>query len=484
MKKLSILTLLLALCCGMMTAQTYNVSVSGQVTDISNGNPIPNYPVDVVLDTNVFFGFGYANTVTTDANGNYSDVIAVPSGVTQGTGWTGLRDCTPAGYPTNSFSYSPNGNVLTNLDFAICTTPTGTCIADFTLQHLMGTTMVDFFDASSAPNDTVTAWSWDFGDGGTSTLQNPSHTYNGMGPYLVCLTIATSGGCSSTHCDSVSLGGSGINCQASLTAQVSPSGVTAFSATGSGTGTIVGYFFDFGDGNTLATSSSSVTHTYLVAGTYTACVFVDFSDSCRASSCTTVTISNALQCQASYYWFPDTTGQYSIILVNTSSGNNLTYSWSFGDGSGSTQAYPSHQYAGPGTYAVCVTVTSQNPACTDTYCDTLVVVNKVSAPFSINVIADGSTTVDPGAGALSDVSISPNPASDHFQVELSLKDAAHVKVSLMDLSGKVVATEYAGEVGAGTQRMRISTQDLPAGLYLARVQAGDSFSTHKVMIAR
>ncbi|MBL0016180.1 MAG: T9SS type A sorting domain-containing protein [Bacteroidetes bacterium] len=34
-----------------------------------------------------------------------------------------------------------------------------------------------------------TTWAWDFGDGGTSTLQNPSHSYPGPGQYQVCLTV-------------------------------------------------------------------------------------------------------------------------------------------------------------------------------------------------------------------------------------------------------------------------------------------------------
>ncbi len=39
-----------------------------------------------------------------------------------------------------------------------------------------------------------TAWSWTFGDGGTSTAQNPSHTYTSAGYYTVALTASKSGG--------------------------------------------------------------------------------------------------------------------------------------------------------------------------------------------------------------------------------------------------------------------------------------------------
>ena len=35
----------------------------------------------------------------------------------------------------------------------------------------------------------ITNWSWDFGDGGTDSVQNPIHTYSVYGNYIVCLTV-------------------------------------------------------------------------------------------------------------------------------------------------------------------------------------------------------------------------------------------------------------------------------------------------------
>jgi PKD repeat protein len=50
---------------------------------------------------------------------------------------------------------------------------------------------VQFFDASSG---LVDSWTWDFGDGATSDLQNPSHTYALPGSYAVSLTVTNSRG--------------------------------------------------------------------------------------------------------------------------------------------------------------------------------------------------------------------------------------------------------------------------------------------------
>lgn len=60
------------------------------------------------------------------------------------------------------------------------------------------------YDPNGVPPD---SWSWEFGDGTSSTLQNPVHTYADIGYYSVCLTIGDSmGQCTSTYCDQVYTG--------------------------------------------------------------------------------------------------------------------------------------------------------------------------------------------------------------------------------------------------------------------------------------
>jgi PKD repeat protein len=47
------------------------------------------------------------------------------------------------------------------------------------------------------------AWSWDFGDGGVSAVQNPSHGYAVDGTYIVCLEVTDAYNCTNTHCDTI-----------------------------------------------------------------------------------------------------------------------------------------------------------------------------------------------------------------------------------------------------------------------------------------
>jgi len=66
--------------------------------------------------------------------------------------------------------------------------------ANFTFTPAAGVVdeAIQFTDTSQATSGTITAWEWDFGDGGTSTQQNPTHTYDAVGTYSVELIVTDS----------------------------------------------------------------------------------------------------------------------------------------------------------------------------------------------------------------------------------------------------------------------------------------------------
>jgi PKD repeat protein len=79
------------------------------------------------------------------------------------------------------------------------------CQADFyfLLDSNDISSVVYFYD-NSTPAGLIDSWFWDFGDGTSSTEQNPVHTYPDSGYYAVCLTItADSIACTSTYCDTI-----------------------------------------------------------------------------------------------------------------------------------------------------------------------------------------------------------------------------------------------------------------------------------------
>lgn len=78
-------------------------------------------------------------------------------------------------------------------------------------------------------------------------------------------------------------------------------------------------------------------------------------------------------CDASFSWQDSANTGYIYFHANNMNAN-VTYSWSFGDGSSSTLSDPVHYYSNPGMYYVCLTIDSAG-ACTNTYCDTVVIGN-------------------------------------------------------------------------------------------------------------
>jgi serine protease len=67
----------------------------------------------------------------------------------------------------------------------------------------------NFTDASSDSDGTIVAWSWNFGDGATSSVQNPAHTYATAGTYTVSLTVTDDDGATGTTSKSVTVSSSG-----------------------------------------------------------------------------------------------------------------------------------------------------------------------------------------------------------------------------------------------------------------------------------
>ena len=65
--------------------------------------------------------------------------------------------------------------------------------ADFTCSPTSGTPPLTISCTDRSTGD-ITSWSWSFGDGGTSTARNPTHTYTSSGRYTVKLTVRGPGG--------------------------------------------------------------------------------------------------------------------------------------------------------------------------------------------------------------------------------------------------------------------------------------------------
>ena len=130
---------------------------------------------------------------------------------------------------------------------------------------------VAFSSAGSTTSDgaTISSRAWTFGDGGTSTVAAPSHTYANPGTYSVTLTVTDStGAVSPVATKSVTV--TRANPTAAFTPTVNQLAVTVNggASAGSGGATITAYDWDFGD-NTPHGTGATANHTYAAAGPYT-----------------------------------------------------------------------------------------------------------------------------------------------------------------------------------------------------------------------
>ncbi|HNQ28784.1 MAG TPA: PKD domain-containing protein [Methanolinea sp.] len=223
---------------------------------------------------------------------------------------------------------------------------------------------VQFHDTSLG---NPTTWQWQFGDGGISPLQSPSHTYQNPGNYTVTLTASTSGGTSTTtKVDYIQV------LQhypvADFSAEPTLGAIPlAVNFTDLSTGTPTSWSWDFGDGNT--SNDQNPAHTYESAGIYTVNLTVSNgygSDSIEKEEY----ISTGETPQADFNATSTEiyTNQY-IEFNDLSTGSPDSYLWDFGDGSNSTYQYAWHWYPEPGNYTISLTVSNEFGSDTETKAD-------------------------------------------------------------------------------------------------------------------
>jgi len=112
-----------------------------------------------------------------------------------------------------------------------------------------------------------TSWAWQFGDGGTSAVQNPTYAYGAAGTYTVTLTATNDLGSDTESHDVVVAEIPAGPTAAFSWAPLNPTAGEDVVFTDESTGTIVSWAWDFGDGNTA--TEQNPTHAFAADGTYT-----------------------------------------------------------------------------------------------------------------------------------------------------------------------------------------------------------------------
>jgi hypothetical protein len=181
-----------------------------------------------------------------------------------------------------------------------------------------------------------------------------------------------------------------------------------------------------------------------------------------------------------------------VWVWNLSSGGdgNYQFFWSFGDGSSSTEAYPTHVYATGGPYQLCLTMTDGS-GCTSTYCDDvsvdedglytgLIVDGRpglLRSGFTISVRSEQPTGITERE-LVENVALWPNPVEDVIGLSFNSLNNASLSLTIFDLNGRVVRSTNT-VMNSGQNDHRIHVADLEAGMYLLQITNGEQRSSRR-----
>ncbi len=240
----------------------------------------------------------------------------------------------------------------------------GVPIAEFKATPTVG--LVDFdvkFSDLSEPEGNIASWIWDFGDGGISTEQNPTHTYKTEGIRTVKLTVSNSNGADTeTKINLIGARDSSApiaEFSATPTAGQLPVKVT-FTDNSASDG-IASWLWDFGDGAT--STDQNPTHTYTKPGTFNVKLTVSSpSGTGEENKTNLVRVVDAGEVIAEFAANPVLGNEipFEVQFLDNSVGEITSWAWDFGDGMKSTEQNPVHSYANIGEFSVKLKVNATN----------------------------------------------------------------------------------------------------------------------------
>jgi PKD repeat protein len=333
------------------------------------------------------------------------------------------------------------------------------------------------------------SYSWSFGDGATSTEENPTHTYTTGGEFNVALSV-TSGTYTDTRNKQKYI----------IVDDILKANFTANPTAGSATLTVNfqdaslskpdTWLWDFGDGT--SSTFKNPTHNYASAGKYNVSLTVtNYQGTSTETKNEFITVYEPVQ--AAFQGAP-LTGKVplTVYFVDYSPGHPNSWEWSFGDGATSNEQNPNHTYTSSGTYTVTLTVSDGIHSDTKSFHGYIKVIDALNPNF----------TASPRNGALpltvsftdqsyggpnnwrwdfgdGQTSNEQNPQHTYllpgtYDVELTISDgtfhANELKNDYIVVTGTpVLESEFTASPLSGLEPLKVQFTDMTQGGVLSRV---------------
>jgi len=337
-----------------------SATINNAYLQLSSNQACPGDGVEFQLnwEYDYYLDFGDGSGTTTDWQHSYANIGTYPISVTY------QNAC------GNSLTIYDTIYVQDNLPFQ-----GNNIYADISQNPLCINSVADFYAQSG-----YAGYSWDFGDGGTSTNKDAEHIYNSAGNYNANVVITNGCGSDTTLYVAVNIVDnlpiSYLDYEV-FGDSVCPNDELLVQADEYGGLT---YVWDFGDGTTSSTPNS--THAYATQGLYY--ITLVATNGCGNDSTimdSVVVNNNAFPSENNVEVFVQEEGCLGDDLYFVvGPANSGTYTWDFGDGNSTTETDPlvtpegttydvtQHSYLSTGTYEILFSVTN---GCGNTYFDTL-----------------------------------------------------------------------------------------------------------------
>ena len=236
-------------------------------------------------------------TYSVSGGGTNGTVSGLPTGIA-GVFSGGVFTISGTSTVSGTFNFT-----VTTMGTCIQKTATGTLIinelptADFNLSvPTCETKLLNFTDLSVLNSGALTNWSWNFGDAGTSTSQNPTHTYTNAGTYTVSLSVTTNKGCTNipVFTRQVTVNPQPVNGFISPEVCLSDTYAQFTDTTRISSGSIASWLWNFGDPGSGPLNTSVLQHpqhSYTAIGNYTATLTTTSNSGCVSTLSQTFTVN-------------------------------------------------------------------------------------------------------------------------------------------------------------------------------------------------
>lgn len=371
----------------------------------------------------------------------------------------------PGTYVVKHFVFDSLNNCRDSAQQVITISFSPSCSASFVAQR-DSLNRYDFYSNSNA-GGSIISYKWKVNDSLVSTASAFS-TWLQPGANLVCLTIKTNAGCTSSVCDSIWVDTiAHCNLTANFTATADSLNPGKFSFTPSPLTPGSSYSWIFGDGQT--SSSPTPLHTYSNPGTYTVLLTIaDSTGGCSDSVFKHIVIQapGPDSCTATFTYTTNPSQPRQLTFMAISNEPIVSQSWFIRpcdstnipspDSVYYNTANPVHTFSAPGCYQVCLQIRT-NTGCRKTYCNTVMINNTDST---------GDSTV------IQRITFYPNPAHGaSIHMQLKLEQPAKVKLAVFNSYGNIVYTGERNYV-AGNNKISIPVDNLQRGIYYVDLQFG------------